>query len=121
MSINSYKFYCSACSHCLSNDDKITLKTVRHNGDIGVIHMNVSIGDYTYEHEPPLEFENGELVHFHCPDCNHQMQSEQYEKFATIIMKVDDKIEFELLFSREAGRRKTYIITEDGIESYSRK
>jgi len=121
MSINQYEFYCSACSDCLSNEDKITLKTVRHNGDIGEIYLNVSIGDYTYTHLPPIEFPDGELVNFHCPSCDDLMQSEQYEKFASIIMRVDDKIEFELLFSREAGRRKTYIITEDGIESYSRK
>lgn len=121
MSINQYKFYCTACSNCLSNKDRIELKTVRENGQVGVISMNVSIGDYTYTHEPLVEFEDGELVNFFCPSCDHLMKSEQYEKFASMIMKVDEKIEFELLFSREAGRRKTYIITEDGIESYSRK
>ncbi len=121
MSLKNYKFFCSACSYCLSKEESIELKTIRQNGDVGIIHLNISLGDYTYLHEPPVDFEEGELVNFHCTECDAKMQSDQYEKFALIIMKVDELIEFELLFSREAGRRKTYIITEDGIESYSRK
>ncbi|MCG8576095.1 MAG: hypothetical protein MI810_14490 [Flavobacteriales bacterium] len=121
MQIEKYSFHCPSCSVCLSKAEVVELNTLRSNGDKGVIRLNISIGNYNYEHEPDVEFDKGEIVDFYCEHCKQAVHSDQYENFALLIMKVDTEIEFEILFSREAGKRKTYIITEDGIESYSQK
>ena len=121
MEFKKYDFFCPHCSAQLNKKDGIILHTKRVNGDEGVITMDVAVGKYTYTHEPPVKFEKGEVVDFFCPACKTDLQSNQYDNFARMLMRVGKNIEFDILFSREAGKRKTFIITEDGIESYSER
>ncbi|MDA7804185.1 hypothetical protein N8987_06380 [Crocinitomix sp.] len=80
--------------------------------------MSVAFGNYTYRHVPLTAFEPNEVVDFLCPHCKQNLASEEYENFALLNMKVGQDINFEVIFSRQAGQRKTYVITEDGIETY---
>lgn len=121
MEIKNYTFACPECDSVLSHKGKLVLTTRRANGDTGTIYLEMAIGNYDYTHEPPAVFEKGELVEFFCPFCQANLKSEDHENFARLKMIVDEGIEFELLFSRIAGERKTHIITEDGIETYSGK
>lgn len=121
MELKNYVFYCPKCRECLTEDKKIVLNTKRSNGDSGVIYLNIAVGQYDFSHIPETEFAKGETVEFHCGSCDSNLTSEQYPNFANLVMQVNEGIEFDLLFSKIAGKRKTYIITEDGIESYSVK
>lgn len=121
MEIKNYNFHCPHCDQKLSNEGVIRLNTLRNNGEKGEIQLSTSFGNYSYSHEPKIQFIPGEIVSFSCPDCNKDVHSDQYENFALLKMKVSDNIDFDVLFSREAGKRKTYVLTEDGIESYSEK
>lgn len=119
MDIRDCNFHCPHCTHQLNSDGFITLSTKRSNGEEGTIRLATSFGNYEYSHEPEVKFTDGELVAFTCPSCRNQVHSDKYKDYAMIKMQVNDKIVFDILFSREAGKRKTYIVTEDGIESYS--
>lgn len=118
MDIKKFDFSCPHCTQTLNKDGVVILNTRRNNGDKGTIHLSATFGNYTYMHEPEIEFDTGELVDFFCPSCEENLTSEEHNNFALLKMTVDNNIDFEVIFSREAGNRKTYIITEDGIESY---
>ena len=117
--ISNYDFHCPHCSANLNQNNTIILNTKRDNGDEGKIHMATTVGNYEYSHIPPVDFNAGELVEFICPSCSASLNSKEFENYALLKLKVDEHIEFEVLFSRKAGIQKTYLITEDGIESYS--
>ena len=121
MEIKNYNFHCPNCRELLSNDGVIVLNTRRQSGEDGNIRLATSFGNYSYSHEPAVKFSPGEIVAFSCPKCNNQVHSTKYKDYAILKMVVSDSIEFDVLFSREAGKRKTYIVTEDGIESYSER
>ena len=117
--ISKYNFHCPLCHAHLNQKDKITLKTIRLNGEEGEIQMDTTVGNYEYVHTPEVQFEPGEIVDFVCPACNKTLNSKEFKNYAMLKMHVDENIIFEVLFSRQAGVQKTYLITEDGIESYS--
>ena len=97
------------------------LNTKRTTGEEGKIRLAATFGNYNYTHEPEIPFAPGEIVLFSCPECKKHVHSEKYKDYAVLKMHVSEKIIFDVLFSREAGKRRTYIVTEDGIESYSEK
>lgn len=121
MEIKDCKFHCPHCSELLSRDGEIVLNTKRPNGQEGFISLATTFGNYSYSHKPDIPFAAGEVVAFSCPACKNQVHSDKYKDYALIKMHVSDSIIFDVLFSREAGKRKTYIVTEDGIESYSER
>ena len=92
---------------------------MRVNGEEGLISLSTSVGNYSFKHEPEVDFEAGEVVSFLCTSCDTELNSEEFETYAKLVMVVDENIEFDILFSRKAGVQKTYLITEDGIETYS--
>ena len=121
MDIRNCDFLCPHCNTCLSHAGEIILNTRRVNGEEGKIRLAATFGNYTYSHEPIAQFTPGEVVAFSCPNCARHVHSEKYKDYAVLKMHVSEKIIFDVLFSREAGKRRTYIVTEDGIESYSEK
>ncbi|MGB1104321.1 MAG: hypothetical protein ACPG21_11920 [Crocinitomicaceae bacterium] len=118
MNLDQYSFSCPKCKARLNNDQTIELNTERQNGDKGVIHLSVGIGDYNFTHEPKTKFVEGEIVEFYCPHCKSNLSAPQHKDFTLLKMDVDENIQFDVIFSRKAGHRKTYVINEDGIESY---
>ena len=118
MDFKNFEFSCPFCAEKLNNKGVVGLKTVRSNGERGEIFLSVAIGDYSYRHVPEVNFEKGEIVDFLCPNCENNLEAPNYDNFALLRMNVDQNIVFEVIFSREAGKRKTYVITEDGIETY---
>jgi hypothetical protein len=117
--IQKFNFHCPDCRQLLNSSKSIDLKTVRDNGDVGLMSLSTSVGNYSFKHEPEVDFEAGEVVSFCCTSCNTDLNSEEFENYAKLIMVVEENIEFDILFSRKAGVQKTYLITEDGTETYS--
>ena len=118
MKLNKYIFSCPYCDQILNNKEEIELKTLRDNGEVGTIYLAVNFGNYTYRHTPKVNFNQNEIVDFICPKCNTDLKSNQHTNFALLNMAVGNEINFEVIFSRQSGKRKTYVITEDGIETY---
>lgn len=117
--IHNYDILCPCCRDKLNQGTTLTLKTRRKNGDEGIIHLATTIGNYSYTHDPPVIFDIGEIVTFSCPKCDESLNAKDFENYALLKMVVDENIEFEIVFSRKAGVQKTYLVTEDGIETYS--
>ncbi len=118
MKLGNYNFFCPNCDHQLDNSGKIHLKSKRDNGESGDMYLSTTFGAYSYEHVPPVSFPKNEIVLFLCPNCETHLVSKSYPDYTELIMRVEEKFDFEILFSRKAGIHKTYIITEDGVEKY---
>lgn len=118
MRLNKYDFYCPKCDERVDTNGVIHLKTKRKNGDEGDIFLSTTFGNYGYKHNPDVEFEKNELVDFSCSKCSQDLVSNEHPDFVTLLMRVENQFDFEILFSRRAGIQKTYIITEDGLECY---
>ncbi len=118
MDFKNFSFSCPHCAQLLDDNEEIQLKTVRNSGEKGLIFMSATFGNYSYRHSPETNFFSGEVVDFLCPKCGEDLAAPQHENFALLNMDVGNDINFEVIFSREAGKRKTFVITEDGIETY---
>ena len=118
MKFDKYSFFCIDCNEQLDVDSTIMLDTKRENGDVGKIRIPTSFGNYEYLHEPKINFIKNELIEFSCPHCHSIIHSAVKPNFVNMIMRVEKQFDFEILFSRQSGVHKTYIVTEDGIESY---
>lgn len=119
MNFDHFNFKCPYCSRSVSSDDSIVLKTERASGEKGEIHLSSLIGNYSFNHFPPVAFSKGELIAFHCPFCAENLAAKNYPNYALLNMEVQSGIQFEVLFSCLAGVRETKVITEDGIETYT--
>lgn len=119
MELSNFNFSCPHCAKTLMTEDGIELITLRNSGETGMIRMASSIGNYSFKHEPPISFEQGEVIQFSCPFCHSDLASNEYPDYALLTMEVGNGIQFDVIFSRIAGRRETRIITEDGIETYT--
>ena len=77
-----------------------------------------TFGNYQYKHNPPIDFERNEFLNFYCPKCKTDLKSIQKPEYVSLLMRVENQFDFEILFSRKSSVQKTYIVTEDGVECY---
>lgn len=116
--MKQYDYHCSNCNQKLNVMGSVILYIERKNGQTGVLELNPTPGEYDFTTDPIMNFGENEEVDFYCPACKENLQSGKYPKYASLSLIVNKKIEFEVLFSRFFGDRKTYIMTEDMIEKY---
>ncbi|MEX1002083.1 MAG: hypothetical protein WDZ35_08205 [Crocinitomicaceae bacterium] len=116
----NYDFCCPFCNAVLNKKESVVLKTKRKNGEEGLIYLSATVGDYEYRHEPDIQFDEGEVLDFLCTACDASLNSKEFSNYGRVKMIVkEEEIEFDVIFSRKSGVHKTYLITEDGIETYS--
>lgn len=120
MKLDKYQFFCPDCSQSLDVSNEIHLKYGRQNGDVGDVFLSTTLGNYKKRLVPDVKFEDKELVDFICPHCDSKIHSSERENFVHLNMRVEDKFDFEIIFSRIAGEQKTFLVTEDGVECYGK-
>ncbi len=112
----TFKYYCPKCRVLLNKNEYVELLVFAEEDCITKIRFNPKPGAYDYTCDPPIEFDKGSKLNFHCTDCKTDLQSPQFPDFASIIMKPGEQISFEVLFDRTAGQHATYVMTEDMVE-----
>lgn len=116
--METYDYHCPKCRTSLNIGQKLIFSVSNQNDQRGLILLSPKIGEYKTESNTSFKYKKGELLQFHCPCCSSELTSKKHREFAEIIMKVNDLIEFEVLFSMRAGVRRTYLITEDYVEKH---
>lgn len=119
--INQYDYYCPKCKDKLNENNKVILNIARVNNSNAKIFLDPKPHSYNLKCEPEMEFKKGELVDFICPHCNKNLQSNEYEKFVLITLKVTDNVFFDVFFSRIYGDHRSYVGIEDFKEEYGDK
>ncbi len=117
--IQNCNYHCPKCEKSLMKNSSVELNFKRQNhSETGTIHLSPEPGNYDFTTTPNLSFDKGERVIFICPLCNADLTSGKNHKFAELRMMVNEFIYFEALFSTVHGDKRTYIVTQDDIDSY---
>ncbi|MFH1320216.1 MAG: hypothetical protein ABII90_06120 [Bacteroidota bacterium] len=111
-------YLCPKCKGHLNVGSSIIFSTSNKRQKKGLILLNPTIGDYTYEHHDNYIFEEGEMIEFFCPICQAELKSAKNHNFASIIMIDHGNIEYEILFSRKAGEKSTYVLSNEELETF---
>lgn len=117
--IQNCQYHCPNCDKSLTEGKKVHLNFERteHNHK-GHIFLEPEPGNYEFYTEPPTDFKKGERVVFVCPKCKKDLTSKKNKQFAELKMMVNDFISFEALFSTVYGDKRTYIVTQDEVDTY---
>ncbi|RMG79258.1 MAG: hypothetical protein D6707_08455 [Bacteroidetes bacterium] len=117
--LKDQEYICPKCRKKLINKKKqVYFIIVNDNGNEGIIYLSPKVGDYDYSVEGDVPFKDGDLLTFLCPHCKKDLKSNKYPEYVSIKMNMNDMFDFDVLFSRKAGMKRTYVITEDEIERY---
>ncbi len=121
--INQYDYYCPKCDSKLNENNQVVFNIKRSSDEIIKLFLDPKPMSYKFrcEPEPLFPFVESEMVDFNCPNCDQSLESDKYSKFVEIILKVTDKVIFEVFFSRIYGDHKTYVGIEDFEEEYGHK
>ena len=114
------------CPHCrghLRVGDYIIFKIRNSRRDKGLLLLHPEVGNYTSIVHPDFNFQEGERVDFFCPLCMNNLDAAIDENLVHVIMIDARGMENEVYFSRIAGEKSTYKVSEDevmisGVHSY---
>jgi hypothetical protein len=109
------------CPHCNGFIDTkgcllFSVKTPDHR--YGLISLHTELGNYSVEKRPDFDYKEGDHLDFYCPICHAELTSGRHKSLIKIIMVDEQGREFEILFSRIAGKRSTYKIIGETMEIY---
>jgi hypothetical protein len=114
------------CPHCrghLRVGDYIIFKIRNSRREKGLLLLHPEVGNYTSIKHPDFNFQEGERVDFFCPLCMNNLDAAIDENLVHVIMLDTRGRESEVYFSRIAGEKSTYKVSEDevmvsGVHSY---
>jgi len=121
MIINQYDYHCPKCDYKLSENNQVIFTIKRDNGEQAVLHLDAKPGSYLSNCDPKINFNEKEIIDFHCPKCDVNLKSDKYARFVEIILRVSPKVDMEVFFSRVHGVRQTFVGIEDFEEEYGDK
>ena len=117
-SLKSNDYLCPKCKGHLNADESVIFSTKNAKNQRGLILLSPEIGKYNYSHHDNYNFKKGEIVEFYCPICAESLESDKNNKYASITMIDHNNEEYEMLFSRLAGNKSTYIVSNRIVESF---
>lgn len=119
MSMKDNDYICPKCKGHLNVGGYLVFATRTQRKHKGLIMMSPVVGEYKYLHHEKFQLEKGEMVDFECPICQADLSSEKSNDHAMIYMVGDeDHTEYELYFSKIAGKQSTYVVAHDNIETF---
>jgi hypothetical protein len=79
--------------------------------------MHPEIGNYSSIKHPQFHFEEGERIDFFCPLCLQSLDADLDENLIQVLLIDESQREHQVYFSRIAGEKSTYKVSEEGITS----
>ena len=116
--IGSYDYHCPHCDQDLKGENGIEFITKNENGKTKIIYLDPNLGKYEFYYDYSHVFKEKEKVDFFCSHCRESLQSAKHQDYVEIIMRVSNEVQFEVLFSRLYGVKRTYIVMEDYVEKH---
>jgi len=104
------EFLCPSCHNLLNVGKNVVFATRCKENKAGLIILYPDKNDYSILKHPSFIFEKGEKIDFSCPYCNKKLSSDRNENLAKVIMRDENKVEYEIHFSRVASEQSTYKI-----------
>jgi len=111
-------YLCPACRNFLNVGENVVFHAKASHRREGILMLHPQVGNYSVIKHPSFDYEEGEKVEFHCPYCNAELTSERNKNLVKILMIDAKKQEFEILFSRVAGEKSTFVIMGEKVEPF---
>ena len=119
MSMKDNDYMCPNCKGHLNVGDYLVFATKTKRKHKGLLMLNPKVGEYKYKHHSKFRLDKGELVDFECPICQVDLTSVKNKDHAMIYMVADeDNMNYELYFSKIAGKQSTYLVAQDNVETF---
>ena len=119
MSMKDNDYLCPKCKGHLNVGEYLVFATRTLRKHKGLILLSPKVGEYKYLHHQKFHLQKGEMVDFECPICQEDLTSLKNKDHAMILMiGAEDNVEYELFFSKVAGKQSTYLVSRDNIEAF---
>lgn len=109
------QYICPQCRGHLRVGEYIVFKIRNTRREKGLLLLHPEIGNYSSIKHPGFHFEEGERIDFFCPLCFQNLNASLDENLVEVVMIDDSLTEHEIFFSRIAGEKSTYRVSEEGI------
>jgi hypothetical protein len=106
------------CPHCrghLRVGDVIVFKIRNARREKGLLLLHPEVGNYSSVKHPDFQYKEGERLDFFCPLCLQHLDAAINEDLVHVIMIDEQRREHEVYFSRIAGEKSTYKVSEEGV------
>ena len=119
MALKDNDYMCPKCNGHLNVGGYLVFATKTQKKHKGLILLSPKVGEYNYLHHEKFQLEKGELVDFECPICQADLTSTKNKDHAMIYMVAsEDNTEYQLFFSKKAGNKSTYLVSNDNVEAF---
>ncbi len=110
----SWSYACPLCRSTLNPRQDVVLVAAR--GEVKVLlQFHPKPGTYVLHKPDDLELVPGDAWSFFCPVCHGNLATEEGSEFCHLLLRADGRSR-ELLFSRVAGKRATFVLSEGKVE-----
>ncbi len=109
-------YLCPFCNANLNPREYVVLRG-ELNGRFALVFINPTPGDYTTIVPEDFPVQRNDEVAFTCPVCGHDLTCARDSSMAELRFRAEDE-EGTVVFSRIAGRRATYFITDGTVHSF---
>jgi hypothetical protein len=110
-------FICPYCRGHLRVGDYIIFRIRNRKREKGLLLLHPEIGNYTSIKHPGFRCKEGDRIDFFCPICMQSLDAAMDENMVHVIMIDEKGKEQEIYFSRIAGEKSTYQVSEEGIRA----
>ncbi len=108
------KYYvCPECKGYLKVGEYIVFTARNQKKESGLLLLHPNIGNYDSIKHPSFDYRKGESLDFYCPLCSVGLVSKFDKNLVHVIMVDKDMKEYDIYFSRIAGEKSTYQVSED--------
>jgi hypothetical protein len=109
----SWSYSCPTCRATLNPREDLVLVAARGETKV-LLQFHPRPGDYELHKPDGLELEPGEAWSFFCPVCRANLATEEGGEFCRLLLRAEGRSR-ELLFSRVAGKRATFILSQGEV------
>ena len=111
-------YLCPHCNGHISFDENILFSVRTPDFKVGLISLHTELGKYSVDKHTGFNFEDGTELDFYCPICHAELSSELHSNLANVIMIDKNNNQFEILFSKTAGKKSTYKVIGETMEIF---
>jgi len=111
-------YLCPKCKGHLNAGGFVIFATKNNRNQRGLVLLSPKVGSYSVKHHEGYKFEDGEVVDFFCPICSKDLRAKENDRNIEILMVDENDAEYRVLFSRIAGERSTYLLSNDDVEVF---
>jgi hypothetical protein len=113
-----YDYLCPICHGHLRVGDRLVFSARTRENKQGLIFLSPELGNYTTEHHPSFDIQEGEEYLYHCPICHARLNFQENDKLVKILLVDEKGDEFEIFFSGIAGEKCTYRLKDKEKEEF---